>query len=238
LWQYFQKARLVSRLRERPVQEMSGTRQKIIGILQEQGPATVRELAEAVDLTPMSVRHHLQSLREEGIVTTSGLTAPDGVGRPQKIYELTVESDFKARLDFGLLLHSLLSETRSFLGDERFRQLLLSIVDRILTEECPRLEGLSREKRIREVTAYLSRRGHLARWELVDGGFLLHAYNCPFHPLGNLYPDLCELDLRLVGGLVGEPVEQTASILQCQGRCTYHLLAQRRAGPKGPGQAG
>ena len=52
---------------------MQTTRQKIVELLRELGQATVEELADAVGLTQMAVRHHLNVLRGENLVATSSV---------------------------------------------------------------------------------------------------------------------------------------------------------------------
>ncbi len=47
---------------------MQATRQRILEILKERHTATVEELAKELELTPVTIRHHLDILRSEGLV--------------------------------------------------------------------------------------------------------------------------------------------------------------------------
>jgi len=204
---------------------MHNTRQEILNILKSKGPATVRELAQAVGVTPMSVRHHLQGLREEGAVALAGQAQPARVGRPQQIYAVVPSPSSPVDLDYRLLLASLLEEAQALLGEEAFRSWLLAAADRRVADKLDSLTNMPLERRIREVTAYLSRHGHLASWEHDGDGFAVHCHNCPFHPLARTYPELCQMDAALISGLLGQPVEQTAAIPKRDGRCTFHLVS-------------
>jgi len=203
---------------------MHSTRQEILNILKSKGPATVRELAQAVGVTPMSVRHHLQGLREEGAVALAGQAQPARVGRPQQMYAVVPSPSRPVHLDYRLLLASLLEEAQALLGEEAFRAWLLAAADRRVADELDGLADVPLERRIREVTAYLSRHGHLASWEHDGDGFAVHCHNCPLHPLARTYPELCQMDEALISGLLGQPVEQTATIPERDGRCTFRLI--------------
>ena len=216
---------------------MPNTRQEILDTLGERDTATVRELAKVVNLTPMSVRHHLQALREEGLVAVAGPAPPSGVGRPQQLYALVPWPAEDSQLDYRLLLASLLEEAEDLLSQEELLDSLRATVDRLIAGERPQLESLSPGRRVREVTAYLSRRGHLARWERAEDGYLLHSYNCPFHPLARLHPVLCKMDRDLIAGLLRQPVRPVASILEHHGRCTFHVMPPRAAGTSLPAAA-
>ncbi len=59
------------------------TRQRVLKTLLLRHQCTVNELAEAVDINPISVRHHLNKLEAEGLVTS--FEERHGVGRPRRL---------------------------------------------------------------------------------------------------------------------------------------------------------
>ncbi|NTU63973.1 MAG: ArsR family transcriptional regulator, partial [Chloroflexi bacterium] len=62
---------------------MQATRQRILEILKERGAATVEELGSDLDLTPVTIRHHLDILRNEGLIQAPKVKRRDAPGRPQ-----------------------------------------------------------------------------------------------------------------------------------------------------------
>jgi len=65
------------------------------GNSQKRGQATIDELGEALDLTPVTIRHHLDILRGEGLVEVPEVRRRMTPGRPQYVYILTeTASDF------------------------------------------------------------------------------------------------------------------------------------------------
>ena len=61
---------------------MQATRQRILEILKERNTATVEELAYDLGLTPVTIRHHLDILRSEGLVQAPQVKRRDTPGRP------------------------------------------------------------------------------------------------------------------------------------------------------------
>src|SRR5215213_6816640 len=74
---------------------MQQTRQFILETLHEHGEATVDELVQALrtrinhDITAVTVRHHLDVLRAEEMITAPRVRRRRTPGRPQYVYGLT-----------------------------------------------------------------------------------------------------------------------------------------------------
>jgi predicted ArsR family transcriptional regulator len=73
---------------------MQPTRQHILEILKESGEATVDEIVTALserigDITAVTVRHHLEILRGDGLVSAPAVRRRTTPGRPQHVYSLT-----------------------------------------------------------------------------------------------------------------------------------------------------
>ena len=63
---------------------MQATRRRILEILKIDNKATVMDLAEALDMAPVSVRHHLDILQGQDLVT-SQVQHKRTVGRPEPV---------------------------------------------------------------------------------------------------------------------------------------------------------
>ena len=69
---------------------MQDTRQKILDHLKTHGEATVEELREWLGgITAVTVRHHLDVLRRDGLVDAPTVERRDTPGRPRYVYTLT-----------------------------------------------------------------------------------------------------------------------------------------------------
>src|SRR3990170_6111125 len=66
---------------------MKSTKDKILQTLLRKPKVTINELAEAMGINPISVRHHLTNLQMEGLIAAE--EERHGVGRPRLVYSLT-----------------------------------------------------------------------------------------------------------------------------------------------------
>ncbi len=57
-------------------------RKHILEILKETGGATVAELADRLEMAPVSVRHHLDILQGDGLICIGRVERTGSVGRP------------------------------------------------------------------------------------------------------------------------------------------------------------
>ena len=63
------------------------SRQRVLEALAN-GQASVRELAQALDVSPMTIRHHLLRLQADGLVEFNGQNRHGSPGRPALLYQL------------------------------------------------------------------------------------------------------------------------------------------------------
>src|SRR5512139_3443927 len=67
--------------------EGKNTRERVLQTLLLRERCTINELADAVDINPISVRHHINRLEADGLVVST--EERHGVGRPRRYYYLT-----------------------------------------------------------------------------------------------------------------------------------------------------
>ena len=96
---------------------MQSTRERILNILKERGQATVDELSQELSLTAVTVRHHLDILRGEGLIAPPLTRRRKTPGRPQYAYTLAEKaSDFFPKR-YDRLAQLILDEVRACLPD-------------------------------------------------------------------------------------------------------------------------
>jgi len=212
---------------------VKGVRQHILNILKERGQATVADLARALNRAPVSVRHHLSILREQGLVCTAGVQRRNARGRPRHIYVLTEAAGRFFPRNYHELARELLNEVKQSLPPEQvtafFRRLAMETAAGISTEQQQDFE-----ERLAVVTRFLSEKGYLARWERRDGGgYLLHTFNCPYDGLSEEHRELCEMDLLLISKLLKLTPRRVAHAAAGDYCCTYLI---ELTVPEGKGQ--
>ncbi len=175
---------------------MQNVRQRILQILQERGQATVADLAEALNMAPVSVRHHLDILQGDGLIRVDGVRRRQGAGRPQHVYALTPEAVLVFPKNYEEILHHLLSVLEEDLSPEQVDATLRRIARRIAAE-VPYLPE-EEEAALDQLVEFLNERGYMARWERTDEGVVISLVNCPYAGLIAQHGRLCHLDVFLI----------------------------------------
>jgi len=200
---------------------MQTTRKHILDILKERGQATVDELSEMLDLTSVTVRHHLDVLRTEGLVEPPVVRHRSSPGRPQYVYSLAPRASEHFPRNFDDLSQRLLDSMRASLDDRQINVIFEGVTRGFVAEAPLPVQGESVEQALDRVETFLTAKGYVAHWEQVSEGYLLHTCNCPYEgsPGGN--PELCEMDLALVSHLLGYTPERTGRLVEGCSSCAY-----------------
>ncbi len=199
---------------------MQTTRKAILNYLKEKGQATVDELAEALDLTSVTVRHHLDILRSEALVSEPVVRHRNSRGRPQHVFTLTDQASEHFPKNYDRLAGAMLAELKAHRP-----QLVNVIFEGVATRLSSEASGTSANdpwrKRLERVVQFLNERGYVARWEQTDQGYLIHTSNCPYEALAGAHPELCQMDLVLIGNLLGVVPRCVSRIADGATSCAY-----------------
>lgn len=202
---------------------MQSVRRRITEILKENGSATVAELAVALNMAQVSVRHHLDVLVGEDLVVLTGVRRHDGAGRPSQMYALTPQAArlFPQRHD--ALAGQLLAQLRGSLPPAEVTGLLARMGQETAREAPAARPDQDVEVRLKEVADFLTQKGYAARWETCDGHYELHACNCPYSGVSNKHPELCTMDMSMMQQLLPGVIRLETQAQDGATRCTYVL---------------
>lgn len=209
---------------------MHAVRKHILEILKEGKGATVAELADKLEMAPVSVRHHLDILQGDNLICVERLERKGNVGRPQLVYALTPEAADYFPNNFASLAGNLVRQLKQILPQEQvecaFRSLAHEFADELC---CDELANAPFETRLERITAFLNERGYLAHWERADEnagqGYLLHKCNCPYAGISGQHTELCLMDQALIDELFGQPCKRIQSMTNNARCCTYQIGA-------------
>jgi predicted ArsR family transcriptional regulator len=197
------------------------TRERILNILKERGQATVDALSEELGLTAVTVRHHLDILRGEGLIAAPNIHRRKTPGRPQYVYTLADKADSFFPKRYRHLSNLILDEIRAYLSPAEVEQMMQDIGKRIASQaNVPTQNGF--EDRLVAAIKFLNELGYMARWEHHDNGdYSLHISNCPYEEVSRQDQQVCTIDMTLLTHLLGVSPERTSWSAQGDQDCSY-----------------
>ncbi len=202
---------------------MQVTRERILSILKERHQATVDELSQELGLTAVTVRHHLDILRGEGLIAAPLVRRRKSPGRPQYAYTLTEKASAMFPKRYDHLASLMLSEMRAHLSPADVDRLMKQIGEHIASQaDLP--DGGDFETRLVAVVEFLDGLGYMASWERSDDrGYLLHIANCPYEQVARQDHKVCMIDSTLLACLLDSSFQRIFWAAQGDRQCTYAI---------------
>ncbi len=198
---------------------MKSTRDRILQTLLRQPRRTINELADAVGINPISVRHHLTNLQVEGLVAAE--EERHGVGRPRLVYFLTEDGLEKFPTRYLRLTTRLLAQRKETMPAPRVSQLFSQIAEDLASEYKDQMQGLSMEERLDFVKSMLAEEGFTVEWEKSGDQYKIHEISCPYYQIGVNHPEVCTVDQALISKMLAVPAEKVQCLLNGGAHCTY-----------------
>lgn len=198
---------------------MKSTKDKILQTLLRRPRITINELAEAVDINPISVRHHLTNLQMEGLISAEEVR--HGVGRPRLVYSLTQDGMERFPTKYLRLTTRLLAQMKETMPGPVVSQLFNQIAEDLANEYSGQIQGLSMEERLDFVKELLAQEGFTVEWEKKDGEYQIHEISCPYYQIGIAHPEVCTVDQTLISKMLALPANKVQCILDGGSHCTY-----------------
>jgi predicted ArsR family transcriptional regulator len=203
---------------------MQSTRQEILDILKVEKQATVEDLAERLELTPMTIRHHLNVLQAQNLVEASKVRRSQKVGRPRLVYTLTEAADDLFPQSYGELARYLVSEVKETVGMEGTQDILRRVADRMAQEAPQAFEGQSFEERLDQIVGFLETQGYLSHWEKTDEGYVLTNINCPYRRVSREHEEICSMDTIFINQLLGLEPQRLSCMRKDDEACCFLLV--------------
>lgn len=200
---------------------MATTRDRILQNLLDKPKSTIKDLADAVNINAISVRHHLASLQADGLVSAE--EERHGVGRPRLVYSLTPKGTEIFPSNYLQLTDRILDQLKASLPASELRELFENMADRQAASILPDFDAMTDpEERINYLSSILGGDGQTIRWEkLEDGSYRIEVPNCPYIQISKSHPEICTYDEELFHKLLGMKIVKTGSICHGDHACTY-----------------
>ena len=206
---------------------MKSTRDRILQTLLNHPHSTINEMASAVEINAISVRHHLDSLEAEGLVTYE--EERHGVGRPRQIYYLTEKGRERFPTNYLRLTTRLLDQLKESLPPSMVSRLFTQMATGMAANAAHQAENLGMEARLDLVKKVLSQEGFTIEWEKLKDQYQIHEITCPYYHVGQNHPEVCTVDQTLISTILEIPAEKINCVLRGDTHCTYVIPVQEHA---------
>jgi predicted ArsR family transcriptional regulator len=183
------------------------TRVRILDHLRKQETATVRELSRSLAMTGANIRHHLAILETNELIELIG-QRQEGRGRPENVFGLS-----KRVLGNGLpdLAKAMLQIWVKNAPEASLESGLKSLALQLVGQTPPAKNNLAIQ-RLTQLVERLNELHYQARWEAGNRGPNVILGQCPYAPIIESNPELCQMDGLLLEQWTIFPVEQTAKL--------------------------
>ena len=198
---------------------MKSTKDRILQTLLRKPKLTINDLAEAVEINPISVRHHLSNLEKEGLISAE--EERHGVGRPRLVYSLTEDGMERFPTKYLRLTTRLLAQMKESMPGPMVANLFNQIAEDLASQYAADIKGLNMEERLDFVKELLAQEGFTVEWEKKGGQYEIHEISCPYYQIGVAHPEVCTVDQTLISKMLALPVSKVQCILSGAAHCTY-----------------
>lgn len=195
------------------------TRQTILHALRTSTQSKVEELAEIAEVSPVTVRHHLNALRADGLIEVNSVRRK--VGRPYYVYSLSEAGQELFPRKYVRLANRLLDELKTTLPPEIITKLFNDVAENILADRKGEYEDLPFKKRLDYLVSMLSEEGFIVELEGDDGRYTLTEHGCPYQSVSQEHSEICDMDLALITNVLQIPVERHSCLQQGDDCCQF-----------------
>lgn len=199
------------------------TREVILHAIKLAPQARIEALARTADVSPVTVRHHLNALQAEGLLEVESVRRK--VGRPYYVYSLTEQGQELFPQRYFSLTNRLLDELKSRLPENVVNDIFTGVVKSLVEDHKNEFETLPFEERLNYVIELLAEEGFLARWERTAEGYQIIEYSCPYISVGQKHNEICTFDRELMLTVLAVPIQQHSCMLNGDDCCHFSMAS-------------
>ncbi|MEX1246960.1 MAG: ArsR family transcriptional regulator [Anaerolineales bacterium] len=200
---------------------MGTTRNLVLRQLLSQQRCTINDLAKAVKINPISVRHHIGKLEDEGLVSSA--EERHGVGRPRRVYFLTEAGRERFPAHTIRFANQLLAEVKQQLPAEEYGKLFSRMAEGIAEQYAGtrQLSDLNLKERLALLKEWLGKEGYTVQIQRGEKEILIKETSCPYYYVGQTHSEVCTIDKALIAKVLSADPERTSCLLSGDSHCTY-----------------
>lgn len=201
------------------MQTFRTTRERILQTLLANPRSTINDIAEAVSINPISVRHHIVNMLADGLIEVE--EERHGVGRPRLVYSLSERGLEKFPTRYVSLTNRLLDQIKETLPEQQVSRIFSQLATGMASTYAEKAQKMSLDERLQYVKEILAQEGFSIEWERANGKIQIHEITCPYLQVGQSHPEVCAVDQTIISTVLNFPAEKITCVLSGDAHCTY-----------------
>lgn len=206
---------------------MKSTREKILLFLLKNPKSTISGLADAVTINTISVRHHLNNLLAEDLISAE--EERHGVGRPRLVYSLSNEGLERFPSRYYRLTNRILDRFKETLSPDALNSIFSGIAKDIASTHRNTIKNLPLEDRLNYIQELLDEEGFNVEWEKKNDHYLIHEISCPYFHVVQSHPEVCTIDQTIITEMLDIPASKMHCILRGDQRCSFVIPFEKKS---------
>ncbi len=201
------------------------TNDQVLFLLKTRGASTAQQLADALQLSSMAVRRHLEVWQDKGLVASEDRA--DKVGRPARYWQLSDSGHARFPDRHSELTVQLIAQVRTLFGQEGLDRLIAA--REVVSESAYQARMLGHDSLSQRLDALVAARdeeGYMAQLDAqADGSYLLIENHCPICAAATACQGFCRSELDIFRRTLGPAaqVEREEHALCGARRCVYRI---------------
>lgn len=198
---------------------MKSTKDRILQTLLNNPKSTISDLAKAVDINSISVRHHLTNLLADGLILAQ--EERHGVGRPRLVYSLTETGIEKFPTMYLNLTNRLLIHLKKRMSQKEIEKIFIQIAQDLAQEQKSNTQNMTIEEKLNYLQSSLHKEGFTIEWKKIENEYIIDEVTCPFYHIRHTHPEVCTIDHTLLSSILSVPVEKIRYVLSGDNQCSF-----------------
>ncbi|MFO1262086.1 MAG: metalloregulator ArsR/SmtB family transcription factor [Rhodoferax sp.] len=201
------------------------TSDRVLYLIKTHGPRTAQQLGQALGMTSMAARRHLETWESKGLLHSQDQA--EKVGRPARYWSLTEAGHARFPDRHGELTAQLIDQVRSLFGEQGMDRLLAAREHTMCERYADAMEGATTlAQRLQALTQARDEEGYMAEVQAqADGSFLLTEHHCPICAAASRCQGFCRSELAVFQQAIGTAgsVCREEHLLSGGQRCVYRI---------------
>lgn len=173
------------------------TKEKLLNLLKKETKMTVNQMAEALEITEMAVRKHLNTLEKGAYIHITDMKQP--LGRPVQVFSLTPQADELFPKNYDHLTVDFLNDLQEIQGKEIIDRLFEKRGKRLADKYAPYMKSdFSNEEMVETLKDIQIDKGYMADViKIDDHQFELIEYHCPIFEVSKIFKQACKCETEM-----------------------------------------